>query len=144
MDEQLRWMDATEQADLVRSGQVSAAELLAEAQDRIRTLNPALNAVIVELAGAAEAGSPHSDAGDDTPSAALAFLLPAGQLDLHLCVQTEDGITVLDTCPNREVFDRFSSGRDFQKLVAAAGLPRPEVVRLGEIKSYVLPPGVTA
>jgi hypothetical protein len=74
----------------------------------------------------------------------LLALLPAGQLELHLCLQTEDGITVLDTCPNREVFDRFSSGRDFQELVAAAGLPRPEVARLGEIKSYVLPPGVIA
>ncbi|RKR20710.1 amidase [Arthrobacter oryzae] len=65
MDEQLRWMDATEQADLVRSGQVSAAELLAEARDRIRTLNPALNAVVMELAGSAEAGSPHPAAGED-------------------------------------------------------------------------------
>lgn len=51
-------MDATEQADLVRSGQVSAAELLAEARDRIRTLNPAVNAVIAELDGSSgESGS---------------------------------------------------------------------------------------
>lgn len=49
MDEELRWMDATEQADLVRSGQVSAAELLSEARERVSRLNPALNAVIVEL-----------------------------------------------------------------------------------------------
>lgn len=28
-------------------------------------------------------------------------LLPEGRLDLHLCVQTEDGIAILDTCPNR-------------------------------------------
>lgn len=74
----------------------------------------------------------------------LLALLPAGQLELHLCVQTEDGMAVLDTCPNREVFDRFSGGREFQELVAAAGLPRPEITRLGEVKSYVLPPGVTA
>jgi len=70
-------------------------------------------------------------------------LLPAGQLELHLCVQTEDGIAVLDTCPNRQVFDRFSSGPEFQELVAAAGLPKPEIRRLGEITSYVLPPGTT-
>jgi amidase len=49
VDEQLRWMDATEQADLVRSGQISAGELLAEARERIGVINPALNAVIVEL-----------------------------------------------------------------------------------------------
>lgn len=71
-------------------------------------------------------------------------LLPEGQLDLHLCVETEDGIAVLDTCPNREVFDRFSRGRAFQEVVAAAGLPRPEIQPLGEVKSYVLPPGQTA
>ena len=53
VDEQLRWMDATEQAGLVRSGQVSAAELVAETRDRISLLNPALNAVIVDLDGKA-------------------------------------------------------------------------------------------
>ncbi|MFF2345850.1 amidase [Pseudarthrobacter sp. NPDC058119] len=42
-------MDATGQADLVRSGQVTAAELLAEARERIRILNPLLNAVVTEL-----------------------------------------------------------------------------------------------
>jgi hypothetical protein len=68
-------------------------------------------------------------------------LLPEGQLDLHLCVETEDGIAVLDSCPNREVFDRFSSGRPFQELVAAAGLPPAEIQHLGIIKSFVLPPG---
>lgn len=55
--------------------------------------------------------------------ARMLALLPEGQLDLHLCVETEDGIAVLDSCPSREVFDRFSSGRSFQELVAAAGLP---------------------
>ncbi|MHC6231812.1 hypothetical protein ACX5I6_19960 [Arthrobacter sp. MMS24-T111] len=68
-------------------------------------------------------------------------LLPEGQLDLHLCVETEDGIAVLDSCPNKEVFDRFSSGRPFQQLVAAAGLPPAEIQHLGIVKSFVLPPG---
>lgn len=71
-------------------------------------------------------------------------LLPAGQLDVHLCVQTEAGIAVLDTCPNREIFDRFSSGREFQELLTAAGLPHPDIRHLGEVKSYVLPPGAGA
>ncbi|MET3932781.1 amidase [Arthrobacter sp. OAP107] len=70
VDEQLRWMDATEQADLVRSGQVSAAELLAEARDRIRVLNPHLNAVIAEL-DAARAGNPDAaPAGNPLPDGA--------------------------------------------------------------------------
>ncbi len=72
----------------------------------------------------------------------LLALLPAGQLDLHLCVQIQDGIAVLDTCPSAEVFDRFSSSRQFQELVAEAGLPVPEIRPVGEVRSYVLPPGV--
>ncbi|MHC6231113.1 hypothetical protein ACX5I6_16100 [Arthrobacter sp. MMS24-T111] len=68
-------------------------------------------------------------------------LLPEGQLDLHLCVETKDGIAVLDTCPNKEVFDRFSSGRSFHELVAAAGLPPAEIQHLGIVKSFVLPSG---
>ncbi|MFF2345849.1 hypothetical protein [Pseudarthrobacter sp. NPDC058119] len=74
----------------------------------------------------------------------LLALLPQGQLDLHLCVQTKDGIAVLDTCPDREIFDRFSGSRAFQELVASAGLPRPEIQHVGDVKSYVLPVERTA
>jgi amidase len=42
-------LDATAQAALVRNGEVSAAELVAGAIDRIERLNPALNAVIHPL-----------------------------------------------------------------------------------------------
>jgi amidase len=44
-----RWMDATAQAELVRSGRASARELLEEALARIDEVNPALNAVIHPL-----------------------------------------------------------------------------------------------
>ncbi|MDN4643717.1 hypothetical protein [Arthrobacter sp. PsM3] len=74
----------------------------------------------------------------------LLAMLPAGQLELHLCVQTPEGIIVLDSCPSREVFDRFSSGLEFRGLVAAAGLPEPEARGLGEVRGYVLPGGVAA
>jgi amidase len=40
------WIDATAQAELVRSGQASPAELVEEAIRRIEALNPRLNAVI--------------------------------------------------------------------------------------------------
>ena len=40
-----RWLDATDQAALVRSGEVSAAELLDAAIERIEAIDPALNAV---------------------------------------------------------------------------------------------------
>ena len=40
------WLDATAQADLVRSGQASPAELVEAAIDRIERVNPQLNAVL--------------------------------------------------------------------------------------------------
>lgn len=42
-----RWMDAVDQATLVRRGDVSAAELLDAALERIESIDPALNAVII-------------------------------------------------------------------------------------------------
>ena len=40
-----QWMDATAQAELVRSRQVTPAELLEAALERTEQLNPTLNAV---------------------------------------------------------------------------------------------------
>src|SRR5581483_3494558 len=45
----LTWLDATAQADLVRRGEVAAADLVAAAIDRITDLNPRLNAVVFEM-----------------------------------------------------------------------------------------------
>lgn len=47
-DHDLAWLDATAQAELVRSGQVSPTELVAAAISRIEACNPQLNAVIHE------------------------------------------------------------------------------------------------
>ena len=46
IDEELRWLDATGQAELVRSREVTALELVDAAIECIDILNPALNAVI--------------------------------------------------------------------------------------------------
>ena len=46
MDEQLTWKDATEQADLVRRGEMSPLELVDAAIERIDRCDPVLNAVI--------------------------------------------------------------------------------------------------
>ncbi|SOJ53332.1 6-aminohexanoate-cyclic-dimer hydrolase [Mycobacterium simulans] len=46
--EQTRWMDATDQARLVATGEVTASELLEAAIERIEQSNPALNAVVIE------------------------------------------------------------------------------------------------
>jgi amidase len=44
---QTRWLDAVEQAALVKAGQVTAPELLDAAIERIETLDPAVNAVVM-------------------------------------------------------------------------------------------------
>ena len=44
---QTRWMDATDQAALVASGEVSSSELLEAAIERIERIDPALNAVVI-------------------------------------------------------------------------------------------------
>jgi amidase len=45
--DQTRWMDATDQAALVASGEVSPSELLEAAIERIESIDPALNAVVI-------------------------------------------------------------------------------------------------
>jgi amidase len=49
MSEDTTWLDATAQADLVRGGHISPAELVDESIARIEKLNPQINAVIHEL-----------------------------------------------------------------------------------------------
>src|SRR4029078_12429762 len=44
---QTRWMDATDPAALVASGEVSPSELLEAAIERIERIDPALNAVVI-------------------------------------------------------------------------------------------------
>lgn len=45
--DQTRWMDATDQAVLIASGEVSPGELLEAAIERIERIDPALNAVVI-------------------------------------------------------------------------------------------------
>ena len=49
MSEDLSLLDATAQAELVRTGQVSAAELVTAAIERIEALNPVLNAAVTPV-----------------------------------------------------------------------------------------------
>jgi amidase len=72
MDE-LAFLDATAQAELVRRGEVTSAELVEGAIERIERLNPVLNAVVTpmyDLARAAAAGPP-----PEGPFAGVPFLL---------------------------------------------------------------------
>src|SRR6476660_6843336 len=49
MSDELAFLDATAQAELVRRGEVTPAELVDAAIDRIEAVNPQLNAVIIPL-----------------------------------------------------------------------------------------------
>lgn len=49
MSGDLSLLDATAQAELVRTGQVSATELVTAAIERIEALNPVLNAVVTPV-----------------------------------------------------------------------------------------------
>ena len=44
--DETRWLDATAQADLVRTGQVSSRELTEASIERIESIDPKLNAEI--------------------------------------------------------------------------------------------------
>jgi len=53
--DETRWLDATDQAALVRSGEVTPLELLDAAIERIERIDPALNAVVIRWFDAARA-----------------------------------------------------------------------------------------
>ena len=74
MGDDFAWLDATAQADLVRRGDVTPAELVEAALARIDTLNPDLNAVIFDRSEKArvEAADP---ALADGPFRGVPFLL---------------------------------------------------------------------
>ena len=52
--------------------------------------------------------------------------IPPGNMRLHLCLRTPNGIVIVDTCPSREVFEAFSQSEEFRSLRARHGLPDPE------------------
>ncbi len=55
--------------------------------------------------------------------------IPAANMQLHLCLRSPDGIVLVDTCPNREVFEGFFLGEGFRALRERHGLPEPDQVR---------------
>jgi hypothetical protein len=62
---------------------------------------------------------------------------PAVDMDLHFVAVGEAGITVLDACPSRSVFEEFSTSAGFRAALADAGLPSPRIQPLGDISGTV-------
>lgn len=58
----------------------------------------------------------------------------------HVVVKTDEGLTIYDTCPSREVFESFSTDPQFLGTLTAAGLPTPRIVALGEVHATVPAP----
>ena len=73
MRDDVAWLDATAQAELVRSGAATATELVEGALARIEALNPALNAVIIDRSDRARAEAAGSL--PDGPFRGVPFLL---------------------------------------------------------------------
>src|SRR5688500_13035976 len=70
----ITWLDATAQADLVRTGEVTPSELVEAAITRVEKLNPALNAVIFDRSEKARAEAADPDLADG-PFRGVPFLL---------------------------------------------------------------------
>lgn len=122
------WLDATAQAELVRAGTASPRELVQEAVDRLRAVDPAISAVVRERYDAALAEA----AGDlpDGPFRGVPMLLK--DLGFHLAGEvTADGTTFLEGVP-----------RPVDSAVAAA-LRRSGLVSLGRTRVPELATTVT-
>ena len=74
------------------------------------------------------------DPGDLLPAyERLAAAIPGDASELHVCIVRDEGLTVYDTCPTRDVFVAFSSSAGFLGAVRSAGLPEPTVRPLGDV-----------
>ena len=79
-DRELNWLDATAQADLVASGEVSPRELVEAAVERAEEVNPSLNAIIHEFYDQAVAEA--DSVAEDRPFRGVPFLFK----DLGACL----------------------------------------------------------
>ncbi len=81
MDRDLWKLDASDQADLIRSGAVAPSELLESAIERVERLNPALNAVITPLYGLAR--EPLRTLDPEAPFAGVPLLLKDASIEVE-------------------------------------------------------------
>jgi amidase len=96
----LTWLDATAQADLVRSGEVSPKELVEAAIERIETVNPQLDAVIRTRYDEARAEAAQAASDPDAPFRGVPILLK--DLGCHVAGEpTAHGIGAMHTVPHR-------------------------------------------
>jgi len=68
----------------------------------------------------------------------LLKMMPHENLHLQVCIRNEDGITLYDACPTREIFEAFSTSDDLHQALNGAGFPAPDIQRLGEVHAAFL------
>jgi hypothetical protein len=56
---------------------------------------------------------------------AMVAEIPAASMRLQLCLRTDDGIVLVDTCPDRATFEAFAGSEAFRALRERHGLPEP-------------------
>jgi len=73
--EDLAWIDATEQARLVRDGAATPKELVEAAIERIERVNPSINAVVTPMFDLALRAATEREPAGDAPFVGVPFLL---------------------------------------------------------------------
>jgi hypothetical protein len=58
---------------------------------------------------------------------ALLAQVPADNVSLMLILRRPDGVTLVDTCPSREAYERFRASGWLDAALAGVGLPAPSV-----------------
>ena len=64
---------------------------------------------------------------------------PDDQLLVHICVRTDEGPVVYDTCPSQAEFQAFSTDPMVLAEMREAGLPSPQVEQVGEVHAAKAP-----
>jgi hypothetical protein len=55
-------------------------------------------------------------------------------LDVHLYITRDGGLTVFDACPTKEIYEEFIRSETLLSAIAEAGLPEPRVSGLGDVQ----------
>jgi hypothetical protein len=53
---------------------------------------------------------------------------------LHLCITGKNGLTMLDACPTKAIYEQFTKRDTFLCAVAEAGLPAPRIDGPGDVQ----------
>jgi amidase len=148
VNEELALLDATVQAELVRTGQVRPAELVTAAIERIEALNPVLNAVVTPVF---ERAAEEAQAGPTGPFAGVPYLVKDLAIEMKGVRFTEGSLLDRQRVglrlrarapaapggPGHPGQDQHAGVRDGAGLRAGAVRPGPQPVGHGAVHQRV-------